>query len=646
MSFTTLYRISFDLMLVFATLTLSVDVPDSPIALLFPVAVAVAAVVALLTVDRNPRLGLSRRTSNYLAFFSIGLVIVEWSSNPYLLLQALAHWLVYLQLVKMFLPKCVEDDWFLFLLGLMQVLVGAFGSQSDQVGMAMAVWALLALWVLSLFALHRESIRFRDDSEAMGESLPAEGDPYSGLLNLAFVISALRVTATTVALGGVIFLAMPRRTSMARGQTGISVPRHLTGFDEEVKLGQLGEILENDNVVMSIELYDDERNRIAPPPEPLWRGVTMMNYDNGRWHRQRIDVASFPSSTARRRTSRQIILQHIRLEPTDSPVLFGLRPMLDASSSMRSMPELNLIDGTLLRNDPRSETYDYRVLSDGDLTLPQPGEELPKARAMVLLVGVPDAIREPLRKIAEREVADIPTDFPLRRARKLEEYLRGSGTFGYSLHLGRTDLRIDPVLDFLANRKVGHCGYFASGLTLLLRSIGIPARMVNGFKGGDWNDIGQVLSVRQKHAHSWVEALIQTDPDHLPVWITFDPTPGAERNEAIASVGGFASNFRQITDLIRYIWVFYIVGYNTDRQHFLLYDPIQQLMVEARSGFKMMGEAMQSATTAVFGFHDFESFISVPRIHRLVRGPAGAGRPGARMSLDQRERGALVSRRS
>jgi hypothetical protein len=167
------------------------------------------------------------------------------------------------------------------------------------------------------------------------------------------------------------------------------------------------------------------------------------------------------------------------------------------------------------------------------------------------------------------------------------------------------------VLDFLVNRRSGHCGYFASALTLLLRSIDIPSRMVNGFKGGDWNELAQVASVRQKHAHSWVEVLIRPQPDRDPIWMTLDPTPAAERNEAVAGVGGFATKFRLITDLIRYIWVFYIVGYNADRQRFLLYDPIRQLIVEARSGFQMMGQAVQSATTAMFGFRDFAAFISV-----------------------------------
>jgi hypothetical protein len=123
---------------------------------------------------------------------------------------------------------------------------------------------------------------------------------------------------------------------------------------------------------MNIELFDSQRNRIAPPPDPLWRGVTMAEYENGRWKRQRVESSTFPTISPHRLGSRQSIRQHIRLETTDSAVLFGLRPMLEATSpSSRSIPELNSIDGTILRPDPRSETYDYRVVSDRDPTLRQ-----------------------------------------------------------------------------------------------------------------------------------------------------------------------------------------------------------------------------------------------------------------------------------
>ena len=125
------------------------------------------------------------------------------------------------------------------------------------------MWALLALWVLALFSLHRDALRYLPRPDPGGEFVSTTEDPYPGLLNLPFLFAVLRVTATTLALGGVIFLAMPRRSSMARLQTGALPARHLTGFDDEVKLGQLGEILENDSVVMSIELYDYDWKRIA-----------------------------------------------------------------------------------------------------------------------------------------------------------------------------------------------------------------------------------------------------------------------------------------------------------------------------------------------------------------------------------------------
>src|SRR5438270_85761 len=151
MSFPILYRVSFYVMLVCATLVLNVEVTDIRYALVYPFAVAVAAVAAFLTVDRNPRLALSDLSLNALA-----------------------------------------------------------------------------------------------------------------------LLSGLRVTLTTLALGGVIFLAMPRRTSASRQRGVDTSSQHLTGFDDEVQLGQMGEILENDTVVMSVEFYDEQGGRIAPDGEPLW----------------------------------------------------------------------------------------------------------------------------------------------------------------------------------------------------------------------------------------------------------------------------------------------------------------------------------------------------------------------------------------
>lgn len=628
MSFFGTYRVSFYVMLFCATLVLSIDATeDNPLAMLYPLAVAVAAFIAATTVDRNPRLGLSRNTANVLALGSIGLSILEYEYDENLFLLALAHWLVYLQLIKMFLPKTIEDDWFLFLLGLVQVVVGGVMSQSDQVGIALFGWALAALWVLGLFSLRRDAER---DRAAPGTSVtPAldRKEPYPGLIDTPFVLAAMRVAGATLALGGVIFLALPRQIASGSPTRGDVLPKHLTGFDDEIQLGQLGEILENDSVVMSVELFDQEGERVAPEEELYWRGVTMASYRNGRWARQQRRVSSFAIDPRRRDPGRlKLVRQQIKLEPTDNSVLFGLRPMLEAvAPARRANPEISVFDGTLSRPEtvrPSSGAFDYEVISSGDGSEFQPGEAFPDPTNLRNLRTLDEPLRSRIRAIAEPIVAGIPADDWVARGQALEAYLRDSGEFSYTLQMTEVDPNLDPVEDFLLNRRAGHCEYFASALCLLLRSLDVPCRMINGFKGGDYNELGRVLTVRQKHAHSWVEVLrpFPPRPPRTPLWVTLDPTPPGEREASVARVGGFSTNFRQFTDFVRYVWVFYIVGFNSERQNKLLYEPAQKLAEEARRGFTMMGQALREAVRWLLDFPNVQSIFSVKGLLAILVG--------------------------
>jgi hypothetical protein len=78
----------------------------------------------------------------------------------------------------------------------------------------------------------------------------------------------------------------------------------------------------------------------------------------------------------------------------------------------------------------------------------------------------------------------------------------------------------DPLTYFLFVRKKGHCEYFASAMTVMLRTLGIPSRLVTGFQSGAYNSLTELYVIRASDAHSWVEA-------YLPRrgWTTFDPTP-------------------------------------------------------------------------------------------------------------------------
>ncbi len=207
--------------------------------------------------------------------------------------------------------------------------------------------------------------------------------------------------------------------------------------------------------------------------------------------------------------------------------------------------------------------------------------------------------------------------------------MRESGEFTYSLHMDIIDPDLDPVEDFLVNRKSGHCEYFASALALLLRSIDIPARMVNGFKGGDWNDLTQTMNVRQKHAHSWVEAYAGPGPDNTPIWITLDPTPSLGREESIAHVGGIAGNFRPMTDLIRHIWVFYIVGYDRDRQNRLLYAPMRQMIGWVRENLNKIARARPQGIPDSFSLSGPQRLrqLAGRDCHILGWAPSGRHRP-------------------
>ncbi|HEV8048876.1 MAG TPA: transglutaminase domain-containing protein, partial [Terriglobales bacterium] len=136
----------------------------------------------------------------------------------------------------------------------------------------------------------------------------------------------------------------------------------------------------------------------------------------------------------------------------------------------------------------------------------------------------------------------------------IESYLRSK--FGYTLQLPRTVPR-DPVANFLFERKQGHCEYFASSMAIMLRTLGIPSRVVNGFRTGEFNDITSQYLVRASNAHSWVEAYF---PGYG--WISFDPTPAAP-----AQLHTGWSRSMLYLDAMASFWREWVVNYDAGHQY-------------------------------------------------------------------------------
>jgi transglutaminase-like putative cysteine protease len=138
------------------------------------------------------------------------------------------------------------------------------------------------------------------------------------------------------------------------------------------------------------------------------------------------------------------------------------------------------------------------------------------------------------------EVSRLPRpEFHDAIARAFTAHLTTTPTLAYTTELRREDKKVDPVEDFLFHSRAGHCERFATALVLMLRSQGIPAVFVLGFKGCEHQGGGRYL-VSQEHAHAWVEALVSRpgpptragQPTRVYHWRSLDPTPGGGAADA------------------------------------------------------------------------------------------------------------------
>jgi len=109
--------------------------------------------------------------------------------------------------------------------------------------------------------------------------------------------------------------------------------------------------------------------------------------------------------------------------------------------------------------------------------------------------------------------------------------------FTYSLEPGAMDG--DPISTFLFSRRSGFCSHYSSAFATLMRLVRIPSRVVVGYRGGEWNDLGEFLAVRQAHAHAWCEVWEASEQR----WLRVDPTSAVvvgEQAERLANDGASA----------------------------------------------------------------------------------------------------------
>ena len=176
---------------------------------------------------------------------------------------------------------------------------------------------------------------------------------------------------------------------------------------------------------------------------------------------------------------------------------------------------------------------------------------------------------------------------PAERVQKLHYFLRDSGEYSYTLDLTVTNPNLDPVEDFLLVRKSGHCEYFASAMTLMLRAAGIPSRMVTGFRTGRWVEDTKTLVIEQRHAHAWVEAFVNGK------WLIIDPTTYYDEEENY-QVQYSAYSWTAIRAELVGFWQNYVLGVSLAGQQQRFYDPIRKTTTGAYNAIMQSGEEYQN----------------------------------------------------
>ncbi len=254
-----------------------------------------------------------------------------------------------------------------------------------------------------------------------------------------------------------------------------------------------------------------------------------------------------------------------------------------------------------------------------------PSEEL---LTFVLDPDVTGRTSEGEPRIHARLATAGPSDQDAEIARAIEEHLRTK--YGYSLDLSEAVADLPPTRDPLAwfvseDGRRGHCEFFAGTMALACQSIGIPARVVVGFKSSEYNtNIGR-YTVRQSDAHAWVEVLTRRG------WQRFDPTSGtdvdAQRHGDAGGLAAITRTLRQWFDSIEYAWIRNVVTYDSSRQRSVNNSFAQELESAAADAEEQGAGQVRSTLERVMGpvggwigglWRWLRDGINVPRIVALL----------------------------
>jgi len=495
-------------------------------------------------------------------FLSRNLASGTSNSALYALLLAAVHFLLFVTVLRLYSAATDRDAIFLAMLSFAAILASAIFTVDPNFFFLFVVYLLFGVAAFLSLEIRRG---------ARGAVFPPihPGPFREQKFYRAMSFAAVSVTAGAIFFGSMLFFFFPRFSAGYFARTGFQ-PSLMTGFTDSVELGRIGEIKRDTSVVMRVKTG-------TPVNYPMlrWRGIALSTFDGRRWYSNETSRALHEAGAdgwvplgSQIDIKVPVVAQLqfiVLLQPLATDALFAPAQVIklrgnftnDAGTYYGSARRSTL--GTDSAGDVYNPARNYSQLRYEGVSL------LPESRPLKARTAgteYPDSIQSKYLQLPENLDPRIPqlarkitaaADNPFDKSVALESYLRRN--FGYTLNLAGKP-GADPLAQFLFVTKAGHCEYFASAMTVMLRTLGIPSREVNGFLPGEFNDLAGDYIVRASDAHSWVEAYFPGSG-----WITFDPTPAAT-----ASRAGLFSRLNLYLDWMQLTWNEWVINYDFAHQ--------------------------------------------------------------------------------
>lgn len=560
--------------------------------------VTAALVVRGFLLLRRKTVAISERwtTPLTLAYFAFFAFDYFFSSRSFL--KATVHLALFGVVVRMFSLRRERDHLMLAILAFLLVLSSAVLTVDSVFLFCLAGFLLMAVATFVLMEMRRSA------GAAEIEAKPANEKLQGNQLAIWLLRLTPALMITILAGAAALFFVLPRMSAGYLGAYSFGTD-FSTGFSDHVQLGQIGQIQQSNAVVMHIQINGDTDGH----NDLYWRGTALSVFDGHGWSNPRqqfilekqtdnefeippfeigtgnsFATVAFSAAATRRRE--KIIHYRVLMEPIGSNVFF-LAPW-----ARRVIGNYRLLsaDSGAAVHDLDSEHPITRYEAESDVSRPS-AEQLRASDNDYPPQIVPAYLQLPafdprVRSLAAKIAGTSASNFG--KASAVETYLKTH--YGYTLQLPRAAVQ-DPLANFLFERRQGHCEYFASAMAVMLRTLGIPARVVNGFRSDEFNDLTANYVVRAKDAHAWVEAYF---PGYG--WQTFDPTPAG----STGTPQGWA-RLALYVDAASSFWQEWVVGYDLSHQYVLgqtamreTHDEWRQLRISARQRYMAMVQWAES----------------------------------------------------